>query len=260
MKLDLLVAVLAVLLGGLVWTAPCVAAEGEIPFEVSGDVMPTDAGGDTVEVSGNVRVVRGSFVLTCDHLQYEKKSDSALATGEVEARDGTFVLTCRRLDYRVGRELALAWENPLIRRTTAAAGGASELVEMKATRIALDVAGERVEGLDRVELTRWVVTGGRRTLDVRVRCDELEIDQSVRSCLFRGNVEIESPDLGARARRAFLEEPLDRLTLIGGAEAWSVGPKGEKTDRVSGTKILHFLKAKRSLVFGGVSGRMKVSQ
>jgi lipopolysaccharide assembly outer membrane protein LptD (OstA) len=251
---------LALLLGGPGWPGVCHAAQGEAPFEVEGDVMPTDAGGDTVEVSGNVRVVRGSFVLTCDHLRYEKKSDSALATGEVEARDGTFVLTCRRLDYRVGQQLAIAWEAPLIRRSTATADGASEVVEMKATRIALDVEGNRVEGLDRVELTRWVETGGRRTLDVRVRCDEMELDQSVRSCLFRGNVEIETVDLGARARRAFLEEPLDRLTLIGGAEAWSVGPGGEKIDRVSGTKILHFLKGKRTLVFGGVSGRMKVSQ
>ncbi|MBI4872041.1 MAG: hypothetical protein HY814_10805 [Candidatus Riflebacteria bacterium] len=233
---------------------------GDVPFEVSGDAMPGDASGDVVEVLGNVRVKRGNVTLQADRLRYERKADSALATGEVLVGDGTFILTCRRLAYYVGRQQAIAWDDPLVTRSSSAGPNTTELVEMRATQLTLYADEQRIEGLDRVELTRYLVRDGRRELDVRVRCDEAELDQVSRSCLFRGQVEIESPKMGARARRAFLEEPLDRLTLVGEARAWSIGAGGEQTDQVRGAKILHFLRSQRTLVFGNVHGKLRLEK
>ncbi|MBI3893035.1 MAG: hypothetical protein HY303_16075 [Candidatus Wallbacteria bacterium] len=234
------------------------ATDADVPFDVQGDAMPTDAKGDVIEVQGNVKVTRGNFTLNCDKLHYDRKADAALATGEVKATDGTYVLTCRRLKYYAGKQVAIAWDDPLASSRSPLPGGAVELVELRATQITLEMADERMDGLDHVEVTRWLLQGDRRDKDVTIRSREVEIDQVARTSLFRGDVEIDSPTVGARARRALLEEPLDRLTLIGEAEAWTPGPKGEKLDRVSGAKILHFLRQKRSIVIGTVEGRMRI--
>ncbi len=239
---------------------PRLAPGGDVPFDVTGDAMPADESGDVLEVRGNVRVTRGAFSMSCDLLRYERKTDTALATGEVRASDGSYELTCRRLKYQVEKQLAIAWDDPVATRKTPAADGVEEQVELRGTQISLDLGNQRIEGLDRVELTRWLVRGGKRERDVSVRGDEVEIDQVARSSLFRGHVAIESAAMAARSERAFLEEPLDRLTLIGSAEAWSPGPGGERRDEVSGAKILHFLKQKRSIVIGTVQGRMDIER
>ncbi len=248
------------LAGGAPGEQPVSSKEATIPFEVSGDAMPGDATGDRIEVVGNVRLTRGQFVLTADRLTYEKKSDTALAVGIVGASDGDFELTCSRLRYLAGKELAIAWGDPKVTRRSPLAEGGHEVLELRGTQVTMDLAEQRIEGLDRVVVTRWIDRRGFRTLDFRVHAEEVEIDQVGRSSLFRGDVSIESPTLGARADRAWLEEPLDRLTLLGDARAWGLGPDGQQTDRVSGNKILHFLKASRSIVFGAVEGRIRLQQ
>jgi lipopolysaccharide export system protein LptA len=213
------------------------------------DRLPLDRGQETLELEGHVRVAKGTTTLSGEHLKWTRSRQLLELRGDVVVQDKDFRLGSEHLLYDLAADAATAWGRP--RLAQEAGQGAQEIV-MRAVQLRLFPKEGRVEALEDVELEQLARTGSESTLEMRVTCRVGEILSRGRRNVFKGDVRVETPDIGATAGRMLYEQESRRVYLLDGARVWNYDSGGKKLDELRGDKVIYFLDEARTISLGGV--------
>jgi lipopolysaccharide export system protein LptA len=96
----------------------------------------------------------------------------------------------------------------------------------------------------------------RLDLDFRALADALDFNLRTHRAVLKGKVTVESPTYNVEARRLVYDSVAGRFTAVGDATVVGFDSNGNVSSTVAGNKIVHFLKERRSMVLGGVSGEI----
>lgn len=236
---------------------PAPAGGGELPIRIlSADVMPLTKGAELFHLSGNVRVKKDETLLETDRMSYDRRTDTLTAEGTVRLVDPSFEISCRHLVFRVREDEGTAWGDPrVVQRMQGAEGRKGGWVDLRASQVKFFTLEKRIGAFERVVVEQW--DGGERpALAVRIRCRSMEALMENRRSVFKGGVELETPEMGARGERVFYHQLERKIYVVGNASAWNFDPRGAPINVITGNKIVHFLDEKRSVVLGGVTARV----
>ncbi|MBI3893036.1 MAG: hypothetical protein HY303_16080 [Candidatus Wallbacteria bacterium] len=212
-------------------------------------------------------------VLTSERMLYQHRARFLRATGNVVFEDPEYVVHSGVMEYDVGREWLSATLSPsaLIHLTGKGAAGEASKPAGRATTESASSGGTRttvtaqVLSFDR-KRQRVVAEGDVRThvmpegkAAYYIRSRELESFYADRRSVFKGEVRIDSRELGAQGDRAIFYEKTEKMYIIGHAKAWQIDAAGRRGREVEGNQILHDLKTGRSVALQGVTMRERPS-
>lgn len=233
------------------------ADPAELPIRIlSADVMPLTKGAEIFHLSGNVRVRKDDTLLETDRMSYDRRTDTLSAEGTVRLLDPAFEITCRHLLFRVEEDQGTAWGDPrVVQKLLAEKGTSKGWVDLRAAQVKFFSLEKRISAFENVVVEQW--DGGEHpTIAVRIRCRSMEALMENRRSVFKGGVEVETPEMGARGERVFYHQLERKIYVVGQASAWNFDGRGQAINVISGNKIVHFLDEKRSVVLGGVTARV----
>ncbi len=232
----------------------CSAASQDLPIKIlSADVMPLKQNAEVFHLSGNVRVKKDDTVLETDRMTYDRRTDTLTAEGTVRLTDPAFQISCRHLLFRVKEDRGTAWGDPKVIQTVIGKDGKKKSwVDLRAAQVKFFSLEKRISAFENVVLAQWEV-GKHPYLSVRIRCRSMDALMENRRSIFKGEVEVETPEMGARGERVFYHQLERKIYIVGSANAWNFDAKGKPINLIAGNKIVHFLDEKRSVVLGGVT-------
>ena len=112
-----------------------------------------------------------------------------------------------------------------------------------------------ISALEDVVLTQWELRP-RPELILRIRCRSMDALMEGKRSMFKGNVRVSTPELGATGKRLYFHQVDRKFYVVGDARAWNFDEKGKRTNMIVGNKIVHFLDDRRSVVLGGVTAQV----
>lgn len=247
---------IALATGAVVRGAGTLTAPGGAPFRIV--AADTVRQGDPVyELVGGVVLEREGVRLGAQRMVYDRSSGRLEAWGGVEITDPTFALACDHLVLATREDEVVAWGGASLRQREDRGEGAFE-TELTGVQIRLHPKEKRVQVLEDVVLTRFVVEGAeRRSVDLRVRCRSLDALSGARQSTFKGDVVVESPTVGARGDRALFDQASGRFYVMGGARAWNFDEGGRPVNVVAGDKIVYVTGQRRTVVVGNVTADVR---
>ena len=227
-------------------------SDAELPIRiVSADRVRQDR--DVQELFGSVVLERGELRLSAARMRYSRRDGILEAWDAVEIRDPDFLLECARLSFDIHKEEVVAWGDPrLIQRE--GTGARSFETELVGVQVRIFAKERRVQVLERVVLSRFLLDKGERaSVELRVRCRVVDALTQARRSVFKGDVSIETPTIGAVGQRALFDQMAGTFYILGGAKAWNHDESGQAINVIRGEKIVYFLDDRRSVVIGGVT-------
>jgi lipopolysaccharide export system protein LptA len=123
---------------------------------------------------------------------------------------------------------------------------------MRAVQLRLFPREGRVEAIEDVEVEQTRRIGGEPVIEMRVTCRVAEILARGKRNIFKGDVRVETPDIGAEAGRMLFEQESRRVYLLDGARVWNYDSGGKRLDELQGDKVIYFLDEARTVALGGV--------
>ncbi len=253
MRLGLLAG--SLLAGSLLAAPPAATPAPEEPLRIlHADRAPVDRGQEELVLEGHVRVARGTATLSGEHLVYRRKARILEMRGEVAILDRDSRLRADYLLYDLGEDAATAWGSPRLVQGTG--GSESEQVALEAVQLRLFPKEGRVEAIEDVRVEQSRGEGLDRRLEMRVRCRVAEILARGKRNVFKGDVRLDTPEVGATSGRMLYEQESRRAYLLDGARVWNYDSQGERLDELSGDKIIHFLDEGRTIALGGVRAQV----
>lgn len=230
------------------------ASAADSHVKVSGDsmVQMTDS---EVEVTGHVKASRRGIGLETDRVRYDRVSMRLDSVGNVKVDGRNFQLTCGKLTLHSRQEIGVAWESPrILQLKKDAAGEVSERTEINAVQISFFTNEDRVEGLERVRIYRWMRRNGEMVLDFKISADSLDANMLTGRSVLKGEVQVESPTHRVTANRLVFDQYKGRFTAVGDARVEGLNGSGQVTNVVEGNKLVYFIEQRRTIVSGGVAG------
>ena len=220
------------------------------------EIVHADAGtqgGTRRELVGNVQVRRGGMKLRADRVVYRPREEMLEAWGDVKLQDPVFRLSCRRLTLNGRSNEVVAWGAPVLRQEELDGAGGRTVTTLSGMQVRIFIDERRIQVFDEVELARSKEDGGKKNVELRVRCKAVEALSGIKRSTFKGGVWLDTPSVGARAQRALYDRMAGRFYLPGGAEAWNYSTSGARTNVIEGDKIIYFIREKRTIVIGNVT-------
>lgn len=228
------------------------ATDGHV--KVTGDsmVQMTDS---EVEVTGHVRASRRGIGLETDRVRYDRITMRLDSVGNVKVQGRNFELSCGKLTLHSRQEIGVAWESPRILQVKKdGSGEVSERTEISAVQVSFFTNEDRVEGLERVRIYRWMRRNGEMVLDFKISADSLDANMLTGRSVLKGNVQVESPTHRVTANRLVFDQYKGRFTAVGEARVEGLNAAGQITNVVEGNKLVYFIEQRRTIVSGGVAG------
>jgi len=248
--------------GGLLLAPALLAVEGELPEPtpevpiriLHADRLPLDRGQGVLELQGHVRVARGDATLSGEYLKWNRDTKILEMRGDVVVQDVGFDLRSDHLLYDLEEDAVTAWGRPRLRQKPEVAGG--QEIHMRAVQLRLFPKEGRVEALEDVEIEQLAGQGAAAVLEMRVTCRVAEMLSRGRRNIFKGEVRVDTPDIGAVAGRMLYEQESRRVYLLDGARVWNYDSGGRKLDELRGDKVIYFLDEARTISLGGVRAQV----
>jgi len=210
---------------------------------------------DIVQFTGHVTALRKGLRLETNQIRYDRRTLQLEASGNVRVQDPLFSLTSDRLTLYTASDVGVAWESPrILQERKDAAGGVLERTEINAIQITFYTTEDRVEGLERVRIFRWVKRGRELALDFKIFADALDANLLTRRSVFKGGVRVESPTYNLTANRLIYDQTMGRFIAVGEARVEGFDAGGKVGNVVEGNKLIHFLDERRTIVSGSVAG------
>lgn len=214
------------------------------------DRLPLDRGQEVLVLEGHVRIAKGTTTLSGEYLKWTRPAQLLELRGDVVVKDKDFRLSSEHLHYDLVAEAATAWGRPRLAQEAGDVGGREIL--MRAVQLRLFPKEGRVEALEDVEVEQMARSGSESTLEMRVTCRVAEVLSRGRRNIFKGDVRVETTDIGATSGRMLYEQESRRVYLLDGARVWNYDSSGEKLDELRGDKVIYFLDEARTIALGGV--------
>lgn len=249
--------VLVAVLGAFPALAAPTAKQPEEPIRIlHADRFPMDRTQEVVILEGHVRVSRGKAILSGEYLEWKRKQEVIEIRGDVAITDESIRLDADELLYDLSDESLTAWGSPRILQLPESGEGFQ--TELKAVQLRLFPREGRIEALENVEVTQSKVVPGedgapdRTVPEMKVTCRVAEVLARGKRNVFKGDVAVETSDIGARAGRVLYEKESRRVYLLDGATVWNYDSQGKRLDELRGDKVIHFLDGGRTVALGGV--------
>lgn len=228
-----------------------VPAETEDPIRIlHADRMPMDRGQDVLVLEGHVRLAKGDTVLSGQHMKWLRSRRTLEISGDVSVQNKTSRLSSEHLLYDLEEDAVTAWGRPRLRQSSNQ--GLGEDVVMRAVQLRLFPGEGRVEAIEDVEVEQTRGQGAERAIEMRVTCRVAEVLARGKRNIFKGDVRVETPDIGAEAGRMLFEQESRRVYLLDGARVWNYDSRGRRLDELQGDKVIYFLDEARTVALGGV--------
>jgi lipopolysaccharide export system protein LptA len=209
-----------------------------------------DRGQDVMILEGHVRLSKGDTILSGQHMKWLRKQRTLEIRGDVLVKNHTSRLSSEHLLYDLGEDAVTAWGRPRLHQFPPQGGG--EEVIMRAVQLRLFPKEGRVEAIEDVEVEQSRGLGNERVIEMRVNCRVAEVLARGKRNIFKGDVRVETPDIGARAGRMLYEQESRRVYLLDGARVWNYDSRGRRLDELQGDKVIYFLDEARTIALGGV--------
>ncbi len=227
------------------------AASSEVPIRIlHADRLPLDRGQSQMVLEGHVRVARGETKLSGESMKWSKDVNTLEIWGGVRIVDKDFRLASEHLLYDLAEDAVTAWGNPRLEQVSP--GGKGESIELTSVQLRLFPKEGRVEAIEDVILEQRVSDGTKTRVEMRVACRVAEVLARGRRNVFKGDVKVETPDIGAEAGRMLYEQESRRVYLLDGARVWNYDSNGSKLDELRGDKVIYLLDEARTIALGGV--------
>lgn len=225
----------------------------EEPLQIlHADRLPADRGQQTMVLEGHVRLRKGETDISGERVTWDRSKRTLDVRGGVRVVDATSRLACDHLLYDLDQEAVTAWGRPRIEQRPV--GDIGDTIVLTAVQLRLFPSEGRIEAIEDVlveQLTR-ASADARQLLTMRVTCRVAEILARGKRNVFKGDVEVETPDIGAEAGRMLYEQESRRVYLLDGARVWNYDSGGRKLDELRGDKVIHMLNEGRTIALGGV--------
>lgn len=223
------------------------------PLEARSKQMDFDLKVGHHRLEGEVAAVQGDMTLKGDTLDFFRKEQKLLAIGAVQVIQGAIELEGEQVEYRLDTQRALARGAPRVVQNPPDGGRQV----MRAREILASNQGGWVRGEGTVHLVTYIKQAGRLVKDAEIHGDKVEAFQESGRATFTGNVRIDSGKATATGRNAVYYRESRRVYVNGDAEAVEKDPRGQVVRRVRGEHILHYLDTGKSVVLGGVRGKVR---
>lgn len=213
-------------------------------------------GSNRQELLGDVIVERDEHELHAGRMVYSSESGLLEAWRNVAIKEEDLELECRRLSFSTRKDEAVAWGDAKLHQKELR-GRRRYLTTLSGVQIRLFTKEKRVQVLENVLLTRYLEEKNGKSVELRVSCRALDALYSTMKSTFKGNVEVETSTVGARAQRAIFDQRSGKFYLLGNAQAWNFDASGNRINIITGDKIVYFTKEKRTVVIGNVTASVE---
>lgn len=225
----------------------------EEPLQIlHADRLPADRGQDTMVLEGHVRLRKGRTDISGERVTWDRRARTLDIRGGVRVVDETSRLGCDHLLYDLDQEAVTAWGRPKIEQRPP--GDVGDTIVLTAVQLRLFPGEGRIEAIEDVLVEQLTRAGAedRPQLSMRVTCRVAEILARGKRNVFKGDVVVETPDIGAEAGRMLYEQESRRAYLLDGARVWNYDSGGRKLDELRGDKVIYMLNEGRTIALGGV--------
>lgn len=238
----------------VLWTPAAARAQGVPAPEqlkiLHADKLPIDRGQNELVLEGHVRLQKGTTRLSGERVRWLKGARTLEIRGGVRIEDTATTLTCAHLLYDLGEDAVTAWGRPRIEQSPQP--GRPEQVILTAVQLRLFPKQGRIEAIEDVLVEQVAGEGADERVEMRVSCRVAEVLARGRRNVFKGDVKVETPDIGAEAGRMLYEQESRRAYLLDGARVWNYDTGGQKLDELRGDKVIYLLDEGRTIALGGV--------
>lgn len=219
--------------------------------------------GDLI-LKGSARIERDGVLLEADEILYNDRRKEAFATGNTRLSNKDFTLESGQLKvYLPGATalqgmleedmVAIAQKSP---RLVGAPDESGRRNQVTAVEIKFYKGSEKVEAFENVRLLQFSTDGLRVKEELSVTGNYLEYLNQDKRALVKGRVKLSAKELGAEGERLIYYQKDQRFYVIGDASVHQLDPNGKVQDTVRGSKILHILNEKRTILMGNVEGQL----
>ena len=219
-------------------------------------------------LKGNAMVAREDITLHADKILYMEQKKEAFATGNVKLKSDDFILEAGQLRvYLQGNKtlkslheddvLVIAQKHP---RLTEKADETGKLNQVTAVEIKFFKGDERIEAFENVKLVQMSTDGLQVHEEMVVTGKYMEYLHKRNKALVKGAVKLESKDLGGKGDRLIYYQKGAKFYLIGKASVYEYDKNGRATNEISGNRILHLIKEKRTILMGNVEGNLEYNE
>jgi lipopolysaccharide assembly outer membrane protein LptD (OstA) len=217
-------------------------------------------------LKGNAVVEREDIQLSADEIFYNNDKKEAYATGNVKLNHVDFILESgqlrlylkgnRYLEQMMEKDMVMiAQKHPKLTEKMKENGQYSQIT---AVEIKFYKGSEKIEAFENVKMVQMMHDGLKSKEETVVLGDFMEYKSSDRLARVKGNVKLDSKDLGARGERLIYYQGQSKFYMIGDAHVFQYDAQGKVKDTISGNKILHFLKEKRTILMGNIEGSLEM--
>jgi len=228
---------------------------------VYGDIMEGFPDGVRI-VRGNLKAVNGDMVLTGDWGKYYEKNQIVEAYGKVRIDNPSYYLTCGMVIAYFEEDRGIAKQNPVViekvekKRSTGEIGivapAKNKYLKLTAREIISYFNEDRMVANDNVVVQEILfpryVKPGMSNISSEMTCDSLEMFMKENKSIGRGHVIMKSGNITAYGDESVYYHDEEKIIITGNASAvQDIGQK-DKKNRVTGEKLVYFVKTGRIVV------------
>jgi len=213
----------------VMWAGKCfVLAEDESdiqPLNISGGLVVFNSDGSK-SIKGNLKLVKGTMIITADEGQYWEEQQQAFAYGNVKVIDKDRTLVCGALRADLDLHKNVATINPRLTSCERENGELKSKVILRANVIEIYEKLNKIRGISNVFLIQYnYSTSGKKKITKKeqiskLSCDRIEIFLDEKRIIAYGNVVIINVDMLAKGDKAEIYEKEQKLVLSGNAQAY----------------------------------------
>lgn len=141
-------------------------------------------------------------------------------------------------------------------KLTQKVGKKKTYTQITAVEIKFFKEGEKIEAFENVRMTQLKVDGLKVQEDVVITGKYLEYLSQRKKALVKGDVNLESQDMGAEGQRLIFYQEQEKFYVIDQAKVFQYDKDGNVENEIRGNKILHLIKEDRTILMGNVEGSL----
>ncbi|PCJ21464.1 MAG: hypothetical protein COB02_02405 [Candidatus Cloacimonadota bacterium] len=215
-------------------------------------------------LKGNAEIVREDIKLYADEIFYNEKKKEAFAVGKVKLDSNDFVLESGQVRIYLPGNANYSWlssdEMVIIAqkhpKLTQKVGKSKTYTQITAVEIKFFKESEKIEAFENVRMVQLKVDGLKVQEDVVITGKYLEYLSKQKKALVKGDVNLETQDMGAVGQRLIFYQEQKKFYVIDKAKVFQYDKDGNVENEIRGNKILHLIKEDRTILMGNVEGSL----